>query len=206
MLSAYLTAILVPLCSETGGYARHIPFFLFHVYSALCRNLSWPVSCCSPIKIPLNYITLCLINLMDAPSLIPQGGREKNRERVNESQCSLLSGCGCLRESHFNLENHCALNFFFFAFSNCFYVDIQHRGRCLPSESGRKWRRSQSRLEIRRIDGKDFFWQLGPDANEWRSTPSVLRVIGKCSNVDQPVLPFPLTSGFSSSALVTVKQ
>lgn len=59
--------------------------FLSHVYSALHCNLSWPVICCLPIKIPLNYRTLCLINLMDAPSVIPQGSREKSCEGKRES-------------------------------------------------------------------------------------------------------------------------
>lgn len=59
--------------------------FLSHVYCALHCNLSWPVSCRLPIKIPLNYRTLCLINLMDAPSVIPRESREKSCEGKRES-------------------------------------------------------------------------------------------------------------------------
>lgn len=33
----------------------------FHVYSALHCSLSWPISCCLPVKIHLNYRTLSLL-------------------------------------------------------------------------------------------------------------------------------------------------
>lgn len=54
---------------------------------------------------------------MDAPGLIPQGwmegGRER-KERGKESQCSLLSGCGCFRQPYFNWKITARVEFTFF--------------------------------------------------------------------------------------------
>lgn len=114
--------------SHSFGCVQHIPSLLSHVYSALCHNLSWPVSCCLPIKIPLNYITLCLINLMDAPSLIPKGrGRGKGGRREEKNrECKwepVFSGVWVLERVPLSLDNRSTLNFLFVHTG-----DLQHLG------------------------------------------------------------------------------
>lgn len=127
-----------------------------------------------------------------------EGGRRT--ERVNENQCSLLSGCGCWRESHFNLK----ITVRWICLSNCFYVDIQHRGGCPPSESCRKQRRSQSMLAIRRMVGRissdsSVLMQINGGAH--RVFCGSQRMLKRKTNQRSPS---PLTSGFSSSMLVAV--